>query len=398
MEDTLPMALKWADAQWEGSRGSVPEPMRPDASERCYYRLRREGVPCTRLLLVGPDHSENLRWLLLGRELWHAGFSLPRILSADAGRGFFLLEDLGDLRLDRALRPESFQKADKGPISAKAPADTQPDTQPRANGADIPPAALLAYERLMVLTARLHNEGLGVLSRLAGHFCEEYTAGFAMGHEWGYFLKGLGLLSISYVDVPGLREEAMALAESIVSGEGGVFIHRDLQSRNVMLRDGEPFLLDWQGGRVGPSSYDLASLLWDPYASLPEGLREGLLDCYLSARKPLGVDPESFRRRVRRAAVMRLMQAFGAYARLSVEKGLAGYADYLEPALEGIAGLLGAFAAGGLESGPKVGDAPLGKAGPDASGAAYPRLLALAESSLAALRSLDTVASESQGL
>jgi hypothetical protein len=106
------------------------------------------------------------------------------------------------------------------------------------------------------------------------------------------------------------------LTTFLLSADRDYFIYRDFQSRNVMLRDGEPFFLDYQGGRKGALQYDIASLLYDAKADLPPLLRQQLQDLYLERLGELGVDREA--RRLSCIIFMRtfmcgFMQALGAY-------------------------------------------------------------------------------------
>ena len=121
-------------------------------------------------------------------------------------------------------------------------------------------------------------------------------------------------------------DELSALADRL-SGSGRCLVHRDLQSRNVMVREGEPFLIDFQGMRFGSPFYDLASLLCDPYVEFEEGEREELLEFYHRMMAE-GPDLADFRNSFWEASAQRLMQALGAYGFLGLRKGLK---DFLEP-------------------------------------------------------------------
>ena len=102
-----------------------------------------------------------------------------------------------------------------------------------------------------------------------------------------------------------------------------------MQSSNVVLRNRQLALIDFQGMRWGAAAYDLASLLCDPYVMLPERLQESLLTFY-ERRSPRGA---LVRQAFWPAAIQRLAQALGAYGRLSALPGTARFADYIPPAL-----------------------------------------------------------------
>jgi aminoglycoside/choline kinase family phosphotransferase len=110
-----------------------------------------------------------------------------------------------------------------------------------------------------------------------------------------------------------------------------------------MLKDEMLYFIDFQGARLGPATYDLASLLYDPYVDLTEEIRESLMEQYLSMRKGADIVDLS-KLEIRRAGLLRLMQAFGAYAKLSVLEGKASkFQAYLFPALDRISWLLNLY-------------------------------------------------------
>ena len=138
-----------------------------------------------------------------------------------------------------------------------------------------------------------------------------------------------------------MSREFAELADRALDGAGQGFMHRDCQSRNIMLKEGRPRLIDFQGGRVGPPGYDLASLLFDPYVRLETGLRTACCDQYQQRRLELGdFDGEAFRRTWPFLTACRLMQALGAYAFLSGVRGKPRFLKYLPVALGSLGELL----------------------------------------------------------
>ena len=91
------------------------------------------------------------------------------------------------------------------------------------------------------------------------------------------FLKGT---KIEFSE-PKLEDEFDKLVKVILEQPAETFLYRDCQSRNVMIRDGQPYFIDFQGGRRGPTQYDVASFLWQAKANFPPALREQLVDAYL---------------------------------------------------------------------------------------------------------------------
>ena len=131
-----------------------------------------------------------------------------------------------------------------------------------------------------------------------------------------------------------LESELSALGERL-SGSVRCLVHRDLQSQNVMIRDGEPFLIDFQGMRFGCPFYDLGSLLCDPYVDFSDREREELLSFYYGLSEG-NLDPASFRNYFWEASAQRLMQALGAYGFLALKKGLRAFLEHIPAGLHNL--------------------------------------------------------------
>lgn len=112
-----------------------------------------------------------------------------------------------------------------------------------------------------------------------------------------------------------LEDDFQKMADVLLlCSTGETFMYRDFQSRNVMIRDNEPWFIDFQGGRRGPVYYDVASFLWQAKANYPEDLREELLEDYISVLKQyIFIEDASFRRQLRHFVLFRLLQVLGAY-------------------------------------------------------------------------------------
>jgi len=271
--------------------GARPDlsPLAGDGGGRRYFRLPGLGL----LALHGPDRRENLAWLRIGRHLWFKGLPLPRFRAHDLERGFFLLDDLGDGRLDK--RPDRL------------------DRLPRA----------------VVNLARFHREGLSGFNPAWAYQTRTYNAGLVARQEAAYFLKSFA------ADYLGLKIPRPAWAEArefarLAVPETGrpSLMHRDFQVRNLMVLEDEVFILDWQGARLGPAAYDLASLLEDhPFEDLSEESMDRLTALYL---KEAGQAGRAFRRELLWLGAARLMQALGAYGKLTLA-GRPGYTRAMKP-------------------------------------------------------------------
>jgi len=125
-----------------------------------------------------------------------------------------------------------------------------------------------------------------------------------------YFLK---LAKIPF-DEQALEDDFQSFSNYLLAVDNNAFLYRDFQSRNVMLKDGKVYFIDYQGGRKGALQYDLASLLYDAKANIPEANREELLEFYLDElSKYKQVDREKFKSLFGGYVLIRIMQAMGAY-------------------------------------------------------------------------------------
>ena len=125
-----------------------------------------------------------------------------------------------------------------------------------------------------------------------------------------YFLK---LAKIPF-DEQALEDDFQAFSDYLLAVDNNAFLYRDFQSRNVMLKDGQVYFIDYQGGRKGALQYDLASLLYDAKANIPEGEREELLEFYLDELNHYKhTDREKFKSLFGGYVLIRIMQAMGAY-------------------------------------------------------------------------------------
>ncbi|MBW2502091.1 MAG: phosphotransferase, partial [Deltaproteobacteria bacterium] len=118
------------------------------------------------------------------------------------------------------------------------------------------------------------------------------------------------------------------------------FLHRDFQSRNLMVTAGEIRIIDFQGGRLGPLGYDLASLLIDPYAGIPAGLQQRLLEHYLEQLCTYGLDDRAFLKGYKSLALQRNLQILGAFAFLAERKQKSFFRQFIPPAARSLQQLL----------------------------------------------------------
>jgi aminoglycoside/choline kinase family phosphotransferase len=111
-----------------------------------------------------------------------------------------------------------------------------------------------------------------------------------------------------------LEDDFAKLSDILLRSQTNTFMYRDFQSRNVMIKDNEPYFIDFQGGRRGPLYYDVASFLWQAKAQYNNELREELLQTYLDALQELmPIDEPDFREQLKHFVLFRTLQVLGAY-------------------------------------------------------------------------------------
>ncbi|MBZ5682058.1 MAG: phosphotransferase [Acidobacteriia bacterium] len=232
--------------------------------------------------------EENAAFLEFSRHFRRHGLPVPEIYAEDLNQGAYLEEDLGDTTLFEFL------------------------SKNRA-GETISPQAIDAYREVVATLPRFQIEAARDLNYKVcyprGSFDRQSIA-WDLNYFKYYFLRLAGIP----FNEQALEDDFSRLTKFLLSADREYFLYRDFQSRNVMLHNGHPFFLDYQGGRKGALQYDVASLLYDAKADLPPELRQQLLDHYLdklAAFTDLG--REGFMRHYYAYVYIRIMQALGAY-------------------------------------------------------------------------------------
>ncbi len=273
-----------------------------DGSDRRFFRIR--GEKSSFVALISPRKKEGIdendSYLRIGKHLYARQVCVPRILYSDAEAGRFLLEDAGDLHLQRFVQSHRWNM----------------------------PAI---YIRVIGMLAGLHRKAADGFSPTFCFDTSIYDAPFIYERELEYFRKAFlnGYLGLELAGEDLLPDfENIAEAAGVSSGQ--YVFHRDFQSRNIMVRENRLWLIDFQGMRFGPPEYDLASLLVDPYVSIPPGTQRELADAYwVASRKFLKCTRGEFLRRYNAVRLCRNLQILGAFGFLGVVKGKKTFLQYI---------------------------------------------------------------------
>ncbi|HEX9939972.1 MAG TPA: RNase adapter RapZ [Longimicrobium sp.] len=266
-------------------------PLEGDGSQRQMFRLVGESIE-TAIGVVGPDREENRAFLSFTEAFRSIGLPVPEIYGYDEKNGLYLEEDLGETTLFDALSLARKEEPD----------------------AAFPTAIVPVYRRILELLPRFQVQG----GKAVDYSVAYPRAAFdrqSILWDLNYFKYHFLKLAHVPFNEARLEKDFRRFATFLLGADTRHFLYRDFQSRNIMLRDGEPWFIDYQGGRRGALQYDVASLLYDPKAGVPEELREELLDHYLDQLDTLlpRVDRVRFRQHFRGYVLVRIMQAMGAY-------------------------------------------------------------------------------------
>jgi len=290
-----------------GASGLQFQPLFGDGSMRRFVRVFNNDDPCC--LAVTPasceqrDQAEFRSSVAIARHLFGQGVPVPEVLGVDSGCGLILFEDLGDMRLHTKLQAERED-----------------------------------VERIYrsIVDALVHMQLSGAENFDQG-WCydgEIYDRQVMIGRESGYFYEAFWKDTLYGDDVFGLDEEFARLAHLAEAQFELFFMHRDFQSRNIMIKDDRIRIIDFQAGRLGPPGYDIASLLIDPYVGLSSRLQDDLLGYYVEKMQESGVvDVIKLKASYPYLAVQRNLQIIGAFSFLSGKRRKVFFKQFIYPSL-----------------------------------------------------------------
>jgi aminoglycoside/choline kinase family phosphotransferase len=271
--------------------GFPPKEVKPlqgqlGGSGRAIVRLSSQGIEA--IGVVGPDRAENIAFLEFSKHFYRHGMPVPQIYAQDLSQGAYLEEDLGDTTLFEYLGAHR-------------------------SGENIDAQAIEAYRKVVAMLPRFQvvaGKDLNYKVCYPRSSFDRQSIAWDLNYFKYYFLRLAGVP----FNEQSLEHDFGRLTKLLLSANRDYFLYRDFQSRNVMLRGGEPFFLDYQGGRKGALQYDIASLLYDGKADLPPQLRQTLLDDYLDCLAGLiELDRDAFMEYYYAYVYVRILQALGAY-------------------------------------------------------------------------------------
>ena len=261
-------------------------PLKGDGSGRTLLRL--QSATRTVVGAHGPDRKENEAFLGFSRHFRRCGLPVPEIYAERLDEGLYLEEDLGDTTLFSLL---SQRRSESG----------------------VPEDVAAVYEKVVEELPRFQlvaGKSLDYSLCYPRASFDEQSMRWDLNYFKYYFLR---LAGVPFSE-QALEDDFKRFVKYLLGAPRKHFLYRDFQSRNVMVRDGKPWFIDYQGGRKGALQYDVASLLFDAKADLPFDFRDRLLERYLDAASKLApIDKTEFLAHYPGFVYIRIMQAMGAY-------------------------------------------------------------------------------------
>lgn len=300
-----------------GYTGREPESVREvgsSGSPRKYLRMRAGDT--TLIGSAGTDADENRAFFTIGRNLRGHGIAVPEVLAVSEDGMCYLQQDLGEKNLFGLIDAE------------------------RGRG-EMSPGLMETLRATMSALPKIQFEGARGLD---WNVCypEPYfgrtTVMFDLNYFKYCFLKSTGLPFNEIL----LQKDFERLSDDLCSDGTETFMYRDFQSRNVMIHDGKPWFIDFQGGRRGPVHYDVASFLWQARAGFPDAMKRILLDTYLEALGEYMPDVrrEQFMDRLGLFVLFRTLQVLGAYGFRGYFEGKDHFIRSVPAAIANLRGLL----------------------------------------------------------
>lgn len=282
-------------------------------SRRRYFRIEGDGG--TVIGAIGTDIDENRAFTTIARHFRSRGINVPEVYGVSPDGFAYIQEDLGTTSLYEAVsggRERGYYSPAERGLLVKAVAGLPKIQFEGARGLDFG----VCYPD-KEFNSRMVDFDLNYFK-----YC---------------FLKTTG----TEFNETALQDDFDLLKEDLLNGCSDTFMYRDFQARNVMMRDGEPWYIDFQGGRRGPAMYDIASFVWQAKARYPEDLRQELIDAYLDALAPYSdISGEEFRSELRVFVLFRTLQVLGAYGFRGRFEGKSHFLESIPYALENLSKLI----------------------------------------------------------
>jgi len=293
---------------WCGEKPTFLQKLPQSGSHREYYRVKSENNKA--LIVLNNDYKENIAFIEFTKSLKKTGINVPDIFASDIENNIYLIEDLGNDTLFSIIEKE--------------------------NNLEFSDKVLSLYKKVIKELPKIQ-----VLAdkNINYDYCYPRNKFDKQSIQWDlnyfkyYFLK---LAHIDF-DEQELENDFNTFIDYLLDTNTNYFLFRDFQSRNILIKDNTPYFIDYQGGRKGALQYDLASLLFDAKAKIPNNIREELLKLYLiEVKKYTKINEQEFLQKYYGYVLIRILQAMGAYGYRGFFEQKTHFLTSISPAIENI--------------------------------------------------------------
>lgn len=286
--------------------------LKGDGSDRRIHRV--VGPYNSSIGITGENIAENRAFIGFTQAFFKANLPVPRILAVSDDEKHYLVTDLGDVTLHRW------------------------QSRLRSSPTDFPKEVEALYRevlRQLVYFQIDHADKIDYSLCYQSHTFHEQAMRFDVDYFCRMFIEPLYRGSF---DGRAFDKDIQLLVTDLLDTRMDFFLYRDFQSRNVMILGGMPFFIDYQSGRRGALQYDVASLLFDAKASIPHEARLRLLGVYMDeVAKRIEIDRDDFTRKFYSYAIIRVMQALGAFGNLGHRQKKPGFLSSIPPSMDNLA-------------------------------------------------------------
>jgi NDP-sugar pyrophosphorylase family protein len=309
----LQLAASQFEIKQDGIKNIEIDPLAGDGSDRRWYRAtyhKQSSVICDHGICT-PD-SDGLRqlnaFLYIGNHLFSKDIPVPRILNYDTLSGMVVLDDLGDVHLETWVKQQNTA-----------------------------PATLKMYKHVIDLVIDFSIKGFQGFKTKWTCQTQTYSKEVIIEKECRYFMEAFiqGYLKLDISFHEFLTEFHHISDHALKHGFMGL-MHRDMQSRNIMIHNNRPFFIDFQSARLGPLQYDLASLLIDPYVNLDDQIQKDLLQYTMEKLKLTPKESRNFLECYHYCCLTRNLQFLGAFSFLSRIKMKPHFQSYIPDAVKSL--------------------------------------------------------------
>jgi aminoglycoside/choline kinase family phosphotransferase len=285
-------------------------------SDRRYVRFHTKNNR-TVLGAYNPDKNENNTFFYFTRIFEKNELPVPEIIEISQDKQHYLLEDLGSLSLFEVIEQEGHSERVK-----------------------------MLFKKSIDQLVRFHWQGGRAIDYSMCFSAQTFDRKQIFSDLLYFKYYFVDLVKVPY-NKPELLEELESWSKNLAGIRPQTFMYRDFQSRNIQVVDDEVYFIDYQGGMLGLAEYDLASLLWQARAQLPEEWKNELVNYYFKAVENLAENPNiretEFRKTYLECVLLRIMQTLGAYGFRGLMERKVHFLKSIEPALQQLAAYLNEY-------------------------------------------------------